>query len=256
VTTETDLLDTLLQELDQLAYRDDTARDALIKRAQMYLRRIVRDKSEYVLDVGRIRFYPMYAPATESDQRSSWSSAVGRLRNLLNTVKEELILFGPDTGVGDKAKDGKPSSVFIVHGHDEELKQSVARYVEKLGLDAVILHEKPNKGRTIIEKFDDYSNVGFAVVLLSADDVVRGTEGGSGDTYRARQNVIFELGFFLGRLGRERVAAIFRPHENFELPSDYSGVLFVPYEADGGWRFKLAQELKECGFTLNLEAIL
>jgi CAP12/Pycsar effector protein, TIR domain len=256
VATEIELLDTLLQELDRLAFGDDTARDALIKRTQMYLRRIVGDESEYVRDVGRIRFHPMYAPADESAKRSSWIFASGRLRNLLNTVREEFELFGSGNRGGTQATSGNATSVFIVHGHDEELKQSIARYVEKLGLDAIILHEKPNKGRTIIEKFDDYASVGFAIVLLSADDVVRVTGEEHADSYRARQNVIFELGFFLGRLGREKVAAIFRPHENFEMPSDYSGVLFVPYEADGSWRFKLAKELKECGFKLNLEAIL
>ena len=256
MATEIELLDTLLQELDRLAYGEDTARDALIKRTQMYLRRIVGDDSEYVRDVGRIRFYPMYAPADESAKRSSWASASGRLRNLLNTVKEEFELFGSGERSAKLATSGNTTSVFIVHGHDEELKQSVARYIEKLGIEAVILHEKPNKGRTIIEKFDDYANVGFAIVLLSADDVVRSTEDTASVAYRARQNVIFELGFFLGRLGREKVAAIFRPHENFEMPSDYSGVLFVPYEADGSWRFQLAKELKECGFKLNLDAIL
>lgn len=256
MATEIELINTLLQELDRLSFGDETARDALIKRTRMYLRRIVGEEIHYITDLGRIRFGPMYAPASEPEMRSAWTDASGKLRNLLNTVKEEFQLFGNRSGAKVLRGGENESSVFVVHGHDEEIKQSVARFVEKLGLNAVILHEKPNKGRTIIEKFDDYSNVGFAIVLLSPDDVVRGLPQGDGDTYRARQNVIFELGFFLGRLGREKVAAIYRPHESFEMPSDYSGVLFIPYEADASWRYKLAKELKECGFKLNLDAIL
>lgn len=256
--TKTELLDSVLEELDRLRYRDETARDALMKRAAMLLRRICGEESHYVIDLGRIGFHPTYAPSSDEDKHSAWLSAVGRVRNLINTIKEEIELFdaGADVHRGEaSAHPSASSSVFVVHGHDEELKQSVARTIERLGLDSVILHEKPNKGRTIIEKFDDYSKVGFAVVLLSADDVARAKEG-EDDSYRARQNVIFELGFFLGRLGRERVAAIYCPYEKFEMPSDYSGVLFIEYDADGSWRYKLAKELKACGYVINVDAIL
>ena len=254
----TELLNSLLKELDQLSYRDETARDALMKRGAMLLRRICGEKSHYVVELSRIWFYPTYAPASDDAKRSAWTSAVGQMRNLINTIKEEFELF--DSAVKTDPADvsanlSASTSVFVVHGHDEELKQSVARTIELLGLDPVILHEKPNKGRTIIEKFDDYSNVNFAVVLLSADDVVRAIDR-TDDSYRARQNVIFELGFFLGRLSRDRVAAIYRPHENFEMPTDYSGVLFIEYDPGGSWRYKLAKELKTCNYVINVDAIL
>jgi len=254
----TELLDSILVELAALQFGDATARDALMKRAAMLLRRICGEQSEYVADLGRIRFYPMYSPAPEHAKLEAWRTASGRVRNLVNTVKEEIELFGSE----ETEKTSSPSSdgehgnrVFVVHGHDEELKQSVARTIDRLGLESVILHEKPNKGRTIIEKFHDYSAVGFAVCLLSADDIGRAV-GSSEDSYRARQNVVLELGFFLGRLGRERVAAIYRPHEQFELPSDYSGVLFIEYDNEGAWRFKLAKELKATGYQLNVDSIL
>jgi predicted nucleotide-binding protein len=256
--TKTELLNSVLEELDLLKFGDETARDALTKRTAMLLRRICGERSHYVADLGRIDFHPTWAPASEDEKRSSWNSAVGRVRNLINTIKEEIDLF--DAG-GDAAQpvevphSSTSGSIFIVHGHDEELKQSVARTIERLGFHPLILHEKPNKGRTIIEKFDDYSKVGFAVVLLSADDAVRGKNGAE-DSYRARQNVMFEMGFFLGRLGREKVVAVYKPHEYFEMPSDYSGVLFVEYDKDGAWRYKLAKELKACGYTVNVDAIL
>lgn len=252
-----ELLDSILEELGRLSYGDNIARDALMKRAAMLIRRICGAESEYLSDLGGIRFGVMYAPAPEQAKVQAWHNAEGRVRNLINTIKEEIDLFetaGPSEA-SVAAIVEQNTSIFIVHGHDEELKQSVARTIDKLGLESVILHEKPNKGRTIIEKFQDYSAVGFAVCLLSADDVGRAVSAAD-ETFRARQNVILELGFFLGRLGRERVAAIFRPHERFELPSDYSGVLFIEYDSDGAWRFKLAKELKACGYPLNVESIL
>src|SRR5207244_4374290 len=125
----------------------------------------------------------------------------------------------------------------------------------KLGLLPIILHEKPNQGRTVIEKFTDYSGVGFAVVLLSPDDVGKLRTAPAEDLRpRARQNVIFELGFFLGRLGRERVLALYAPTDNFELPSDYSGVLFVPFDSSGRWQFDLVRELKAADYDVDANA--
>jgi CAP12/Pycsar effector protein, TIR domain len=141
--------------------------------------------------------------------------------------------------------------VFIVHGRDGELKYAVAHLVSRLGLEPVILHEQPNKGRTVIEKLFDHSDVGFAVVLLSADDK-GGLANESPDSYkfRARQNVIMELGLFLGRLGRERVAAIYE--SGVEMPSDYSGVLFLPYDDAGAWQHALAHEIRSAGLPVKL----
>jgi hypothetical protein len=142
------------------------------------------------------------------------------------------------------------NKVFIVHGHDEAMKEGVARYLEKLGLQPIILHEQPNKGRAIIEKLIDYSDVGFAVILLSADDIAynRYTEKPDDAKPQARQNVILELGFFLGHLKRDRVCPMYRSAPNFRLPSDYSGVLLTEYDEAGGWREKLKLELKEAGY--------
>jgi len=108
------------------------------------------------------------------------------------------------------------------------MRESVARVFATLGLEPVILQEQPDRGRTIIDKFYYYSEVEFAVVLLSPDDMGYASEAGP-DTaqLRARQNVILELGFFLGKLGRENVVALHKG--NVEIPSDFSGVLFTPY---------------------------
>lgn len=98
------------------------------------------------------------------------------------------------------------TKVFIVHGHDRAVKESTIRFVEKLGLTPVVLDESPNKGRTIIEKFEDLAaDVVFAIVLFTPDDVGGKAARGTKLQRRARQNVVFELGFFVGRLGRDRV---------------------------------------------------
>ena len=124
--------------------------------------------------------------------------------------------------------------MFIVHGRDEEVKETVARFLEKLGLHPIILHEHPNKGRTVIEKFEECAEVSFAVVLLTPDD--EGGLKGSQMRARARQNVILELGYFLGRLGRGHVVAISKG-DDLNIPSDYHGVLFTEFKPGGAGKW-------------------
>jgi predicted nucleotide-binding protein len=151
----------------------------------------------------------------------------------------------------EASEDRDHQSVFLVHGHNHGTKETVARFIEKLGLKVVILHEQPDKGQTIIEKLERHAaTVGFAVVLLTADDV--GGPGSDALKPRARQNVIFELGFFCSALGRRRVCALY--DERVELPTDYSGVLWTPLREN--WQSKLANELRVAGMSINPEALL
>lgn len=144
--------------------------------------------------------------------------------------------------------------VFIVHGHDTEVKETVARFLDRLGLEPIILHEQPSSGLTVIEKFEAFANVGFAVVLLTPDDVGAMAADQTSLKKRARQNVILELGYFLGKLSRKRVCALYK--KDIEIPSDYQGVLYVEFDPAGAWRTKVAQELVEAGFSINLDALL
>jgi predicted nucleotide-binding protein len=146
------------------------------------------------------------------------------------------------------------SKVFIVHGHDGELREAVARFIsEKLGLEPVILHERPNKGRTIITKFrEEAAGVGFAVVLMTADDL--GKANAAPDLKpRARQNVVFELGFFIGALGPERVAAIVKG--DIERPSDFDGVVYISFDLDD-WRTQPGKELKAAGYNIDWNSVM
>jgi predicted nucleotide-binding protein len=142
--------------------------------------------------------------------------------------------------------------VFIIHGHDEASKSQLARLIEKLGLSAIIIHEQSNKGRTIIEKLEGHSDVAFAVALLTPDDV-GGSDIKSTLKPRARQNVIFELGHFESKLGRDKVCVLHTP--GVELPSDLGGVAYVEMDKAGGWQFKLARELKDAGIEVDMNLI-
>jgi predicted nucleotide-binding protein len=141
-------------------------------------------------------------------------------------------------------------TVFVVHGHDEAAKHTVARFLEQLHLAPIILSERPNEGRTVIEKFERNSDVGFAVVLMTPDDM--GYQRGMEDQPRprARQNVILELGYFVGKLTRARVAVLYKG--SVELPSDYHGVIYIPMDDGDGWKLKLAKDLKHAGMEIDL----
>ncbi len=151
---------------------------------------------------------------------------------------------------GAQKNDSSSSNkVFVIHGRDEGTKDMVARFLEQLRLNPVILHEQANLGRTIIEKFEDHAHVGFAVALLTPDDAgsLQGEENSSKP--RARQNVIFEFEYFIGKLGRERVCALVKG--DVEKPSDYDGVLYIPLDSSDGWKNKLIRELKTAGIQVD-----
>ena len=145
---------------------------------------------------------------------------------------------------------GSFEKVFVVHGHDEAVNQEVARTLEKMGLEAIILREQPNSGQTIIEKFESYAkDVRFAIILLTADDKIDGE-----DIYRARQNVIFEMGYFMGALGRKNVMCMVQ--EQVEKPGDIDGVVYTLIDNSGIWKFSMVKELVACGYKVDANSIL
>ncbi len=146
------------------------------------------------------------------------------------------------------------NKVFVVHGRDDGTKETVARLLTRLELEPVILHEQPNQGRTIIEKFEEFAQVGFAVVLLTPDDTCCSKGEPDMPKLRARQNVILELGFFLGKLGRERTFALLKGE--VEIPSDYDGVIYISLDDEGAWKMNLIRELKEAGLDVDANRAL
>lgn len=141
--------------------------------------------------------------------------------------------------------------VFIVHGRDNEAKQELARFLSDLGLEPIILHEQASSGMTIIEKIERYANdADFALVLYTPCDHGRGVhETKIHPRGRARQNVVFEHGYLMAKLGRENVCALVKG--DIETPNDISGVVYVPLDGFGGWKSEVAKELKACGYVLK-----
>ncbi len=149
---------------------------------------------------------------------------------------------------------GSPISdkVFIVHGHDELLKVRVARFIEKLGLKPIILHEQANQGHTIIEKIEANTDVGFAIILYTEDDVGKSKKEESKNlNYRARQNVVFEHGYLIAKLSRSRIAPLVSG--KVEMPSDISGVVYIE---SANWQIDIAKEMKAAGYAIDFNKVI
>lgn len=140
--------------------------------------------------------------------------------------------------------------IFIVHGHDGELRESIARVIEKQSIEAIILSEQANQGKTIIEKVEKYSDVGGAVCLFTADDLGK-KKTDKEDHSRARQNVVFEAGYFMGKLGRDHIVIL--ADEGVELPSDLSGIVYTNVM---NWQLDLLKELKSMGYQIDVSKLL
>ena len=149
----------------------------------------------------------------------------------------------------------KESRVFVVHGHHVAYREALARMLERFGIDAVILDEQPNAGATIVEKLErEAASVGYVIVLATADDLgQRRSAGRNAGKSRARQNVIFELGYFVGKLGRDRVCLLLEP--TVEIFSDFAGVAYHALDEGGTWKFRVATELKKAGFAIDLNTL-
>lgn len=145
------------------------------------------------------------------------------------------------------------SKVFIVHGHDGEARETVARFLSTIGFEPVILNEQANQGRTIIEKVEANADVGFAVVLLTPDDMGRAKSATDLEP-RARQNVLLELGYFMAKLGRNKVCALRRGEVS--IPSDFAGVVWEAMDDSGGWRQKLGRELQAAGHAVDWNKVM
>ncbi len=148
-----------------------------------------------------------------------------------------------------KKRSSRKAKVFIVHGRADQPKRQVARFLKRIGVEPVILHERPNGGRTLIAKFQEESaDIEFAVVLMTPDDV-GGIRKKKKQLARARQNVIFELGFFIGKLGAGKVCALVQ--DEVEKPSDFDAVVYIKYGGTEAWKAELTRELQHAGIRFD-----
>lgn len=168
----------------------------------------------------------------------------------LKDMKEESEEDVKEDKNGKRAKQvNKFDKVFIVHGHNGELKEATARLIEHQGIKSIILHEQVNRGATIIEKIESNSDVQSAICLFTADDLGKG-KAEQKENLRARQNVIFETGYFIGKLGRENTIII--SDRNIEIPSDLQGIV---YADTSDWKLTVLKELKAIGYNIDYNKI-
>jgi len=178
-------------------------------------------------------------------------------RSKLESILSRLEMWMSDSGpepMNKMARQATDAPIFIVHGSDTDRAQLVARGIERgTGREVIILREQPSSGRTLIEKFEDHAQqASYAVVLLTADDE-GGRRGDSARCPRARQNVIFEMGYFYGCLGRERVSALLDP--GVEQPSDMSGIVYILLADDEAWKRELFREMDHAGIGVDWSRI-
>lgn len=193
-----------------------------------------------------------------NDDWKEHAMRIGHLQGLVALAESKAMPISTTAALSTEASTPlahDTKKVFVVHGHDNEAKEGTARFLERLGLQPVILHEQASGGRTIVEKFEKYSgDVAFAVVLLTPDDVGNSASDRGTLRPRARQNVVLELGYFMGRLARDRVCALYKG--GVELPSDIQGVIYVEMDAQGSWKAKLAQEFVQAKLPIDLAGLL
>lgn len=208
----------------------------------------------------KLTHYVYVAHTGESDVQRFWrvdgESMLSYIDSLILDVNNDEYDFKEELASSpvQNQKDETPKNkVFIVHGHAEDSKEKTARFIENLGFEAIILHEQASRSRTIIEKIEDYSNdVGFGIVLYTPDDMGNVKDQAEDGTlkYRARQNVVFEHGFLMGKIGRENVIPLVEG--NVELPNDISGIVYV---SDKDWQIDIAKEMSDAGYEIDFNKL-
>ena len=222
------------------------------------------ENSRHIQEFYKIKFSPsrLISGMDDSINVRAYQRGLDETKALLESMVEEIEDYWPDDNTQEPISEGQvmpeqrvSNRVFVVHGRDGGARNTVARFLESLELEPVILQEQPSEGRTIIEKFEDHSGVGFAVVLCTPDDVgALAAEKDNKLRPRPRQNVILELGYFWGRLGRKKVCALL--DGDMEMPSDYGGVLYVPLDGAEGWKLTLAREMRAAGLTIDMNLVV
>ena len=252
--------------------RESSEFDKWHRNTRIAIENVFGAESDHVKEFTKIDYYPIIGgPIVITDSTSDNNSrnherqeyyirALGRAATLLESMIEEIEEYWKDEAqepapyVSSTSGRANTNEIFVIHGRDNETKVTVARFLEHLDLKPIILHEQSSQGRTIIEKFEQHAQVGFAVALLTPDDIGALQEDARNLKSRARQNVIFEFGYFIGRLGRNRVCALTKG--DVEIPSDYDGVVYIPLDDAGGWKMELVRELKGAGIDVDANRAL
>jgi predicted nucleotide-binding protein len=218
-----------------------------ITAAQIASRASIEELASWLLTVGARSEGPR-----DSEFDLEFDTADGNSSRSNSPLERTLNSYSAPT---ERTASRSAGCVFLVHGHDGAAKHEVARFVERLtGKAPVILDEQPNRGRTLLEKFQETAgSANYAIVLATPDDVGRSRSlGPEKDAPRARQNVVFELGFFFASLGRGHVAVL---NNGIEKPSDIDGIVYFSYPS-GNWKVELAKEMHAAGIAVDMHRLL
>lgn len=251
--TDYEKLKGIIDEIDTLIAANATSSTPAFETWQAKTERFLiqkygQDSFEHT-NFRNIIFTPMVFGGSHLDFVEKCQKGLLTSKGIFETYLEEMADEGKSTVQSQPIQPGNMTKIFIVHGHDGALQQSVARVIEKQGIEAVILSEQANQGRTIIEKFEANSDVGGAICLFTADDMGKDKDA-SEESPRARQNVVLETGYFMGKLGRDRVVIL--ADSGIEIPSDLSGVV---YTNTTNWEVSLLKDLKAMGYEVDFNKL-
>lgn len=280
------MIEDLKKRVENLAFEDYTELDAIQRKATLLIKHSFGKSSEYDSDLYEIDF-PEDDPFDRDNdifhpRKQRWESGKKTILNLLGTMIEDLKM-SESSKISPETKGDKPKStrVFIVHGTDHKPMKELKAMLSGLGLNPIVLHEQPSSGKTVVEKLEDYSDVGYAFVILTPDDGLFSIQeveklcdeidskkiyehqkdklffDSFGKMWRrvARQNVILELGYFMGLLGRNRVCCLY--NGNVVLPSDIHGIVYVPFKNSvEEAKDMIVKELRACGYKVDANKII
>lgn len=245
-------LDHLLISKDSFSHWYDYSREYLKQKFN-------KENNEYKKgfeDAGAFIFTTIRSP---KDEVNHFQTKVKAKIDFLIRLKTKIKLLKSEaekeisSGINQPKSKLDLSKVFIVHGHDEAAKMKAARFVERLGFAPIILHEQASGSKTVIEKIEEYSNVGFGIVLYTSCDTGAKKEEKPNYRNRARQNVVFEHGFLIGKIGRKNVCALVK--DDIETPNDISGVIYIKMDNEDAWHLKLARELRNSGYQVDMNKL-
>lgn len=225
------------------------------------LQQIFGENPTQLVEFENIRFSNKKLSCT-SDQKCSYIDSLNDAKAILCSMIEEAedfymkqsqeALSNSNISIKHHQTNNK---IFVIHGHDSGPKEAVARFLSQIGLEPIVLHEQVSRNQTVIEKFEGYTDVSCAIALLTPDDTGGLASSKKKDfSLRARQNVIFELGYFIAKLGRKNVISLKKG--DLEIPSDYRGSIEIELDSGSSWKFELTKELKEIGFAIDANKVL
>ncbi|MBI6107133.1 nucleotide-binding protein [Clostridium perfringens] len=229
-----------------------------LTQSELILKKVFDKEPEYVEKFKDIN-YSLLIVSTSTPEwkfQQAYEDGLDEAYSLIESYIENIEMFEEDSDDNIPKEEEiniNSNEVFIVHGRDNAAKLEIARYLEKLTLKPIILSEQASGGKTIIEKIEEYTNVRYAVVLYTPCDV-GGLKGSTSEELRerARQNVVLEHGYLMGKIGRKNVAALVKG--NIETPNDISGVVYISMQ-ESNWKIDLAKELKEAGYKIDFNLL-